>query len=311
MATPRIDQEIVDEIMRLYRDGMSIPNIAAAVGKHRMHVGRIIKRVQRDAEAELKAVADNKAGKVVEPPKKMTPTEARKVAEAKRREEWRNNTAYRKIQKMFSEEDADYFMEQWEKYEKQLVDMTPAEEDMLEKLLILDLRLIHNQQSMKDAQKVIEQLRKDLGGRDKLDVENELDLQIHATINTTNQYEIELNKQYSLLIKEYNVLQEKLNATRQQREQNAKVGAETFVELMQKLSTEEFRRRVGEQNELMKRAVKQKTDQWQRAHKYVDGQYDLPILDGAHVKKIKEAEEKAKQHDIAQLEGPKENNNGG
>jgi hypothetical protein len=77
------------------------------------------------------------------------------------------------------------------------------------------------------------------------------------------------------------------------------------------MHTDEFRRRVGEQTELMKRAVKKKTDKWQMGHKYVDGVIDLPLMDGAHIKKIRDAEAKVEQHDIAGLEDSiKEQNNG-
>ena len=153
-------------------------------------------------------------------------------------------------------------------------------------------------------------LREQLNDRE-LDVENDLDLQIHQTIMSSNQHEIELNKQCALLMKEYKDIQEKLNATRQQREQNAKVGAETFLELIAKMNTEEFRERVGEQNELMKRAVKKKTEKWQMGHKYVDGMIDLPLLDGAHIKKVREAEAKAEKHDTEQLEKKIEEQNNG
>lgn len=303
-----VDKEVVDQIMELHRQGLSVPEIAERVGKHRMHVGRIIKRVQRHAAAAEQA-AKNPAPP--EPPKEHHPPQYY-IAQKKAREieAIKSKAVVRKIDKMFTPEDADYFVEQWRRWEKQLIDMTPAEEDMLEKLLILDLRIVHNQKSIKDSQEVVSKLREQLNDRE-LDVENDLDLQIHQTIMSSNQHEIELNKQCALLMKEYKDIQEKLNATRQQREQNAKVGAETFLELIAKMNTEEFRERVGEQNELMKRAVKKKTEKWQMGHKYVDGMIDLPLLDGAHIKKVREAEAKAEKHDTEQLEKKIEEQNNG
>lgn len=320
-----VPRDIIAEIMRMHEGGMDVHAIAAATGKLAIHVGRIVKtelRHRQEAIDEAKALAERTEEKIAadaaeaarkDAMKKMTIQE-RKVAKQQREvDALKSKSVYRKIATAFTDEDAAYFLEQWQRWEKQLVDMTPAEEDMLEKLLMVDLRLLNIQRSIKSAQEVVTQLREKLNGRE-LDVEDDLDLQIHSTIMSTNQYELELNKQMTMMVKEYKDIQEKLNTTRQQREQNSRVGAETFLELIAKLHTDEFRKRVGEQNELMKRAVRRKREQFQMGHKYVDGQIDLPLLDGAHIKKIRDAEAKVAGHDektLGENIAKREETNGG
>lgn len=193
----------------------------------------------------------------------------------------------------FSQKDLDYFIEVWCRYKIQFKDMTATEEDSLEKMIILDIRILYNQKSMRNCQKTQEQLQEQLNseGR-KLDVKDDKDLQIIHTVEMCNTQEIELNKQYALLIKEYKEIQKTLNATREQREQNQKIGAETFFDLVKKFQSEEVRAKVGRYNELVRLSKEEKFKEFQQPHKYVDGAYDLPILDGATIKKAKLNEEK-------------------
>lgn len=197
----------------------------------------------------------------------------------------------KKIRKIYELEDFEYFCDKWGEYHLQFNDMTSTEEDALEKLIMLDLRIIYNQKDMKQCQMVQHKLQEELSNKDELDPENDKDLQILQTINTYNGQQVELNKQLNLLLKEYNELQKSLNATREQREDNQRIGAETFFDLMKKMQNEEVREHIGRINELVKISQAKKLAKLKEPHKYLDGTYDLPILDGADIKRLKELED--------------------
>ena len=195
-----------------------------------------------------------------------------------------------RLSKILSPDDLNYFADQWAKYSLQFKNLTATEEDSLEKLIILDIRILYNQKTIREIHLVNEKLRSTMDSKGDFNPENDRDLQILHTIDAYNGQEIELNKQYAMLIKEYKELQKSMNATREQREANQKIGSETFFDLLKKFNQKEFRDEVGRQEELIKLSKNKKIDNFKQPHKYSDGSYDLPILDGATIKQIKEAE---------------------
>lgn len=185
---------------------------------------------------------------------------------------------------MFSADDYQIVVEKWSDYKAQLSDMTASEEDILEKMIILDIRIINNQKSMRQCQMAQEVLRKQMNKKGELDPEDDKDLQILQTIDAQNSQELELNKQYQMLLREYHVLHESLNATRKQREERHKIGAETFFDLVKKLSEKDVRDKVGRVTDLQKRSMKKKLEDLSKPHKYSDNTFDAPILDGDNIK---------------------------
>lgn len=202
-----------------------------------------------------------------------------------------------RLAKMFDDEDFEFFLERWIEYHIQFPDMSASEEDNLEKLIIVDLRIAYNSKSMKECIKIQNELRESLNSKGKLDPENDRDLQIIHTINSQNGQEQALNSELTKLTKEYSDILEAMNGTRQQREASQKVGATTFFDLIQKFNQEEVRREVGRYNELVRKSKEKKLNDLMQPHKYIDGNYDLPILDGAEVKRLKELEDKNKSNE--------------
>lgn len=202
-----------------------------------------------------------------------------------------------RLAKMFDDEDFEFFLERWIEYHIQFPDMSASEEDNLEKLIIVDLRIAYNAKSMKECLKIQNELRESLNAKGKLDPENDRDLQIIHTINSQNGQEQALNAELTKLTKEYSDILEAMNGTRQQREASQKVGATTFFDLIQKFNQEEVRREVGRYNELVRKSKEKKLNDLMQPHKYIDGNYDLPILDGAEVKRLKELEDKNKSNE--------------
>ncbi len=195
----------------------------------------------------------------------------------------------KRLHKMFTTDDYQLVVEKWAGYKYQLPEMTIAEEDTLEKMLVLDVRMIQNQKSMRACQEQQELIRKQLlnllsdSEDGEIDQASESGKMISQTLQSLNSSENELNKNYQILLKEYGNLQESLNATRQQREKNQKVGAETFFDLVKKLSDSEAREKIGRETALQKKAMQKKMSQLKKPHQYLDGSYDLPILNSDSV----------------------------
>ena len=224
------------------------------------------------------------------------------LKEDKKKEQYKVNfyasDRLKRMKKHLAPEDLDYFADRWAEYHIQMPDMTATEEDAMEKMILLDIRIMYNQKSMRECHLVQEKLRNEMSNKEELDPENDRDLQIIHTIDAMNAQEIELNKQYAVLIKEYKDIQKTFNATREQREQNQKIGADTFFDLVKKFQNEDVRRESGRLNELMRISKDRKLKELMQPHKYVDGSYDLPILDGKEMKKqIKEEKRKEKEQE--------------
>lgn len=265
--------------------------IAKEIGVHHMTVTRYRKKlgVNKDAGGNVESISEES---------KIKNSQKLKFAENddQRRMYFKQSlirsSRAKRITQMLDKVDTEYFVDRWVEYHLQFPDMTASEEDNLEKLILIDLRIIYNQKSMKECIKIQNELRESLSSKGKLDPENDKDLQIIHTINSQNGQEQALNVELTKLTKEYKDLQEAMNGTRQQRESSQRVGADTFFDLVRRFNQEEVRKEVGRYNELIRLSRDKKTKQLMEPHKYVDGTYDLPILDGAEIKKLKEEENK-------------------
>ncbi len=197
----------------------------------------------------------------------------------------KNSSRRTRLQAMFSEDDLNYFDSRWVDYRVQFKDMTPSEEDVLEKMIVLDIRMTYNQRSLRELHDLQARLKVQLSSKTELDPEDDKELMILQTIQSYNGQEVELNKQYALLLKEYQEIQKSLNATREQRETNQKIGAETFNDLIKKFNEQEFRLKSGREAELNRIAMDKKREELSKPHQYVDGKVDLPILTVENFKK--------------------------
>lgn len=196
-----------------------------------------------------------------------------------------HSARFARLKTVFDPHDLVLVTDKWLDYKLQLPDMTASEEDILEKILILDLRILYNQKAMQVCQSQQNAIRSQMTVKSELDPDNDKDLMLMQLATTKNGEEIEINKQYAILLKEYNSLLESLNATRKQREEKFKVGATTFFDLVKDLNNKEMREQIGKINEYQKRAMMKKTSDLKKPHQYMDGAIDVPILDGEDFKK--------------------------
>lgn len=218
------------------------------------------------------------------------------ISEDEKIEEWkkffRTTERYKRLTKLYIPEDLEIFVEMWGRFSTQFTTMSISDEEALEQLIAYKLRLDDNK---KDYRSILEQeveLKKMLNGRgDKeLNLEDENERFIWETIHSNNRLKTEKNEEMKILTAEYEKYFRMLNATREQREQREKIGADTFLTLVRMMNDQERRRDAGRYNELMKIAINKKTQQLKEAHKFIDGGISPIILDGADYKKEKKNE---------------------
>lgn len=217
-----------------------------------------------------------------------------KVSDDDKRVAWsakfKLTSRYKKIKNALNDHEVEFFINQWADYHVQFNDMQPSEEDLLEHMLMVQVRLDDNHRQRRQLQIYEEHLKAQFMDKlDKeLDLENENDRRLHEMLMSNNRQLQDLNKELKDLTERYEKFQRAFAGTREQREQNNKVGGETFMTLLQEFNKREFRMKMGRANEYMKMATKQQSDKMKNIHKFVDGSEEPILLDGGDFIKKKE-----------------------
>lgn len=200
-------------------------------------------------------------------------------------------TRYRILTDSLSAGDLSYFVEQWAEYHTQFREMTPSEEDTLEVLITCKLRLMANERARKMAQEyemTLDKRFKELEGRfiDPVLPPSEKEIEEHRwlreTLANNTKTQIELNRDYKELTDRYQRLWRDMNATREQREEQAKIGGETFFKLINHFTDRDRRKEIGREIELAKMSTDKKTSEMlTNPHRFVDGSDGMLLMDGA------------------------------
>jgi len=220
------------------------------------------------------------------------------------------SSRYIHVYESLDKNNLEFFIDKWCLYHLQFNDMAYSEEDMLEKMIFLEIRINQNQKNLKHVADVQRQLGEKLNkmrqeSQGPEGVETELDLQILQTLDTFNSREQELNREFQDLFKEFKNVQESFNATRKQREDRQKIGSDTLFTLLKKMQNEEFRNATNRWTELTVASKNEKRKDMQKTHKYIDGSYDNPLLLGQKSAKTEQTE----QSEQAELTNPIETTN--
>jgi hypothetical protein len=196
---------------------------------------------------------------------------------------------YKRLQRTLTKMDLEEFIDQWVSMQTVMEDITPAEQDSLELMIIYKLRIDDNQKSIKEANDREEEIRAQVGARE-LNLENETDRMFFEMINSTNRFKQELNRDLKDLTDKYLALQKAMNQTREQRESKQKVGADTFLSLVRSFNDKEKRESMNKYNELMKMATQNQIKKFKQPHEFADKSQEPIILDGSDfIQKTKES----------------------
>lgn len=193
---------------------------------------------------------------------------------------FKNTSAYKRLKKELTVDDLDYFLEKWAHYHLQFDELKPTEETSVTKLVTLELRISDCRKDYRDIQAQEEMLKRQIGGRDLGDMEDEADRLLFEMVSSTTRLKQECNKELRELHKNHEMVVRELNATREQREQHEKIGAETFQNLVTLMTEEDNRRKATEYTELMKMAQSKTLKDFKQLHTFVNNEQDQILLDG-------------------------------
>lgn len=186
---------------------------------------------------------------------------------------------YTRLKTQMSLEDLEYYTHKWAEYHLQFEDIKPTEEDTLDTMITLQMRMDDNRRDYKAAQQQELELREKLGNRDiqELDLEKEEDRWIYEFSMAISRQKADINKDYQMLHARYESAQKAMSATREQREAKQQIGADTFLSLVRQFKEEGVRREAGLYNERFRLAVDKKKEEFSKAHAFDDTTIE-PVL---------------------------------
>lgn len=205
------------------------------------------------------------------------------LTETEKLQIWRNNFVlsfrYKRLKDVLSPRELNDFVEQWCQYHLQFEDMKVSEEDMLEQMLMIKIRIDDNNRQRRMLQLQEESLSQQMSDK-TLDIENENDRRLNEMILANNESMTSLTRDIKDLWEKFNQYQKALNATREQREKKEQIGGDTFLSLVKMFNKERERKRAGEYNELVKKATQRKEEEFLKPHEFADGGVEPIILRG-------------------------------
>jgi hypothetical protein len=195
-----------------------------------------------------------------------------------------------RIKKQLPEEDWILFSEEWANYKIQLEDLTHTEQNTVEQLIFLKLRIDKNQKDYYDAMRIRDSLmaNNDIVDVKDLDLSDPKQAELYQKIFNASMRATDLNKECKDLLEKSTKLNETLNATRRQREEKGKVGGDTFFSLCKKFESMQTREKEGRMAELLRLSMEKKQDSMRNAIEYMDGELAPQLLDSETVKKTRE-----------------------
>lgn len=267
------------EIEAFVLEGKTDTEIAKILGRNHVTISRYRKKNGLKKTGRGKLVIDSDAVSK-ESINKYVETTEDKI------EHWKsylkNSDRYKHIKKQYTDEDLDFFIEQWAVYHSELEELTPSEEDTIENLISLKIRMAHNRRHYKMSLENEEFILSHTDGNlRELDLEKESDRELYDIMMSNNRDQQELNKEYKTLLNEFNELQKSLNVTRQQREANQKIGADTFLTLIKEMNDRDKRKTIAKHNERMRIATENQTKKLKKNYNFADGKIEPMLLDGS------------------------------
>lgn len=197
---------------------------------------------------------------------------------------------YVDIQKQLTDEEVETFEENWIKYIEQFNnDITYSEELGVKEAIILQIlinrTLSEKKEQLVEIQRITTLLNKELSVDETmqdavkiLNYENSLAAARSALAAYTGEY--------TKLLGNLKDINRDLKVTRDQRKQKVEDNKGTFASVLKKLEDEEFRRKTGENLEIMKVAKERAKLNLMEYHAYADGKVDIPFLTPEAVDKM-------------------------
>lgn len=204
----------------------------------------------------------------------------------------------KRLKNLMSEDEYDVFIEQWVGFHLQLEDITHAEQNTIEQIILLKLRLDHNQKQYRTQVSLQEKLLEEAGvtSIDDLDMSDPDQFSLAERINMCGVQALNLNKDYKETLDRLDKLNQSLNVTRKQREEKGRVGGDTFFSKCQEFTKRSNREKEGRMAELLKMATYKNMNKLRQGIRYMDGEVAPQLLDEETVKMMEEQNQKQEGH---------------
>ena len=199
-----------------------------------------------------------------------------------------NSARGKRIKGMLTRQEWESFCEDWAGYHMQLDDLNHTEENNIEQIIMLKLRIDKNQSDYSKNLDLRDTLMRESGVRDikDLDLTDPNQAQVYEKVFAASLRLSDLNKEYKELLEKSTKISESLNITRKQREEKGTVGADTLVALFKKYDSKKTRTQEGRMAELMKISMEKKTNELRNAIEFMDGEIAPQLLDAETVKQM-------------------------
>ena len=268
----------LQEVQRLVLEGKTDVEISKILGRDRRTIVTTRRKIGIKKDKSSKASTDITSNEQV---KFSTSHQAKIVYWHK---ELVASPRYPSLVERLTDADLKIFVEMWCKFHIDVEDMNTAEEDMLEVLLTLKLRINENDRAFKMAKEretALQRKYRELG--DDLNLETDSHRWLYEQIMSNNMTMQNINRDVKDIIEKYNVIARNLNLAREQREAKKGVGVDTFQKLVAKFTEADRRVEAGKYAERMRLATEKKDIELKTAHTFADGEKSPIILDGADI----------------------------
>ena len=201
-----------------------------------------------------------------------------------------NSARGRRIRGMLTKGEWEAFCEDWAGYHIQLEDLNHTEENNIEQIIMLKLRIDKNQSEYSKNLTLRDDLMKESGARDikDLDLTDPNQAAVYEKVFAASMRLTDLNKEYKELLEKSTKISESLNITRKQREEKGKIGADTFFALCKKFDSRKTKTQEGRMAELMKISMHKKTQDLRNGVEFMDGEIAPQLLDINTIKSMDE-----------------------
>ena len=199
-----------------------------------------------------------------------------------------NSTRGRRLREKVSSNEWPVVKDEWVAYHMQLEDLTHTEENTIEQIIILKLRMDRNQKEYKESAELKAEIIQDAQVSDikDLDLTDPDQAALYEKAYGAGIKMSDLNKEYKELLDKATKLQEVLNVTRKQREERGKVGADTFFALCKVFENKNEREKAGRMAELLKISTEKNMEKLREAVEYMDGEIAPQLLDKNTIDKM-------------------------
>lgn len=268
----------------LNRDFRTIREYRKKAGIHKVSGGKLVKYT-RNENLKNKPSKEKKAKLEADSAEKLA--NRQESAEIFFREQFKNTLYYTNLKQQFTDEEIEYYLEEWGSLCVQFEDIVATEKRQIDELIkaeIIGMRILRNIKVTDEIIREVEERSNLL--RQKTDFEDneawqDLDKELSFMITRMAAQSNGMTSDYEKNVKIRNDILAELNARRSDRIDQLKRTGTTFAGLVQAFRDRAIRDAQGKQLELIRMAKEKKSNDWRKVNKFPDGSKDSFLFDAS------------------------------